>query len=298
MVELLHLPRLFATLGLILAIVESTASCQEGTPKFSARSVGQEEPDYQLPKGITYEYLRRVEPRPLRIHIARIDLEESGYSLGVHAMPDPDGKGPAETELASPLVHCEKGRFILGVNANAWSMIPDAQTGQKSDYVVGGYCDVVGLAAVDGDMISPGESSWSFWIDADGRPGIGPGTRAPDDLQLAISGFGKLVEDGKVSGKNKPLHPRTALGLSEDRKILTLVVVDGRSPFVSEGLSLRELAELTRELGCHNSLNLDGGGSTIMILRDKQGELRVVNRPSGWSGPRPIPIMLGVRVEK
>ena len=119
--------------------------------------------------------------------------------------------------------------------------------------------------------------------------------KAPTNVRLAISGFGKLVENGQVSGADKPIHPRTALGLSEDRRMLTCVVVDGRQLGYSEGMSLRELAELMRELDCHNAFNLDGGGSTVMMLRDAQGKACIANRPSGRTGPRPVPVFFGVK---
>ncbi len=76
--------------------------------------------------------------------------------------------------------------------------------------------------------------------------------------------------------------PRTAIGWQSDGTIL-LVVVDGRQPQWSIGMTLAELAELMRDFGCQEALNLDGGGSTTMVVRD-----RVVNRPSDATGERPV----------
>jgi exopolysaccharide biosynthesis protein len=50
-----------------------------------------------------------------------------------------------------------------------------------------------------------------------------------------------------------------------------------------------------RHENCWSAINLDGGGSSIMLLEDKDQELRTMNRPSGILGPRPVPVMLGVR---
>ena len=69
-------------------------------------------------------------------------------------------------------------------------------------------------------------------------------------------------------------HPRTAVGLSRDRSTLLLVVADGRREDVP-GLTLPELAALMVEAGACTALNLDGGGSSAIWLRD-----RIVNRPS------------------
>ena len=61
------------------------------------------------------------------------------------------------------------------------------------------------------------------------------------------------------------------------------VVVDGRQPGHSVGMSLPELTALSRRLGLVDALNLDGGGSTTMVVKGA-----VVNRPSDPLGPRPV----------
>ena len=72
-------------------------------------------------------------------------------------------------------------------------------------------------------------------------------------------------------------HNRTAVGIREDGTVL-LLVADGRHK-EAEGLSLTELQQILRWLGCRDALNLDGGGSTTMFVNigDYQG---VVNCPS------------------
>jgi exopolysaccharide biosynthesis protein len=75
-------------------------------------------------------------------------------------------------------------------------------------------------------------------------------------------------------------HPRTAAGVRADGKLL-FVTVDGRRPEESVGMSLPELTDLLLELGCVSAINLDGGGSTTMVIDGK-----VVNRPSGGSARR------------
>jgi exopolysaccharide biosynthesis protein len=69
-------------------------------------------------------------------------------------------------------------------------------------------------------------------------------------------------------------HPRTAVGLSKDRRRMLLVVADGRRESVP-GLTLPELAALLVEMGACTAVNLDGGGSSALWLRD-----RIVNQPS------------------
>ena len=77
-------------------------------------------------------------------------------------------------------------------------------------------------------------------------------------------------------------HPRTMFGL--DRAgYAWLVTVDGRQPDESDGMSLVELQRLARRIGLTDALNLDGGGSTTMVILGN-----VVNRPSDPTGARTV----------
>ena len=73
-------------------------------------------------------------------------------------------------------------------------------------------------------------------------------------------------------------HNRTAMGLKPDGTVVMLVV-DGRHRGESEGLSLPELTRIMRWLGCRDAVNLDGGGSSTMYIRDR-GSDGIVNNPS------------------
>lgn len=98
----------------------------------------------------------------------------------------------------------------------------------------------------------------------------------PGNVLLAVGGSGELVKGGQLvanDGPNAPRHPRTAIGYNDAQ--IMLVMVDGRQPGWSIGMTLPELACLMQELGCTDALNLDGGGSTTAWVRGK-----VVNRPS------------------
>jgi exopolysaccharide biosynthesis protein len=127
-----------------------------------------------------------------------------------------------------------------------------------------------GTAAADLAALEPGEEvsvAWSFaaW------PGI-----------LDTSGGNPtLVRNGRVLAGNvdgtTPFHrrnPRTGVGATADGRLL-LVTVDGRQPGHSVGMTLREFAELFVGLGAASAINLDGGGSTTMVL-----DGTVVNRVS------------------
>jgi exopolysaccharide biosynthesis protein len=78
------------------------------------------------------------------------------------------------------------------------------------------------------------------------------------------------------------LHPRTAIASLADGRAL-LLVVDGRQPAISVGMSLDQLARLLLEFGAVEGMNLDGGGSTVMVVQGK-----VVSHPSDPTGERPV----------
>lgn len=104
-----------------------------------------------------------------------------------------------------------------------------------------------------------------------------------DNVLHAVGAGPMLVKDGSVYLTTKTEEfgsdvaggraPRTALGVTRDGSIL-LVVVDGRQA-TSAGLTLLEMALFMQELGAVDALNLDGGGSSEMVIYDK-----VINRPS------------------
>jgi Phosphodiester glycosidase len=93
------------------------------------------------------------------------------------------------------------------------------------------------------------------------------------------------------------LNPRTAAGIARvgTSQRLLLAVIDGRQPGYSVGMTLRQTAELLQSLGAQRAINLDGGGSSAMIVRDHAtGALRVRNKPSDPTGERAVGNALAV----
>lgn len=119
-------------------------------------------------------------------------------------------------------------------------------------------------------------------------------TMTPDieGIKFAIGGGTLLVKDGQVvsnftqdvSGN----HPRTAVGITKDRKQLILVAVDGRHTSY-KGLNGANMAKLMIELGSYEAIMMDGGGSTTMVTRPL-GEFTptMVTTPSDGSERRVI----------
>ncbi len=107
-----------------------------------------------------------------------------------------------------------------------------------------------------------------------------------------VGGGPQLIRAGKIAITNaqekilpafvSDLHPRTAFAKLASGKLL-LVTVDGRQPERSIGMSLNMLTDLLLEFGAVEAINLDGGGSTTMVIHNK-----VVNSPSDQGGERPV----------
>lgn len=97
---------------------------------------------------------------------------------------------------------------------------------------------------------------------------------------------GQSVAAGEAGRYSESLfqqrHPRTAFGWRKDGT-LVLVAVDGRQPQTSVGMTIAELTQLMSELECTDAINLDGGGSTTMVIRNQ-----IVNKPSDPTGERPV----------
>jgi exopolysaccharide biosynthesis protein len=90
-------------------------------------------------------------------------------------------------------------------------------------------------------------------------------------------------EERKFSGKAINNHePRTAIGYTRDNKVIILVC-EGRSK-IAAGLTLIQLAQILKDLGCVEAVNLDGGGSSCMLINGKE-----TNTPSDKGIQRPVP---------
>lgn len=115
-------------------------------------------------------------------------------------------------------------------------------------------------------------------------------------MKTAIGGGPVLVMKGEKRITNKEeqmflngdadLHPRTAMGITRDNQLIILMV-EGRNPGIASGASLEDMAEIFLDLKCVEALNLDGGGSSCMLIN---GEETI--KVSDKTGQRPVPAVL------
>ena len=103
------------------------------------------------------------------------------------------------------------------------------------------------------------------------------------NLEQLIGGNTWLIQNGNVNPDNGDRHPRTAVGFNQDTTTFYMFLVDGRQPALSVGMTYKELGNYMKTWGVHNALNLDGGGSSTMVVRGN-----IVNSPSDPGGERSV----------
>lgn len=248
---------------------------------------------------VLYWHETRSVPRPLQLHVLRIDLQARPYEVVAAVADDPDGPGPAQAKLEEPVALATRKGLVAAVNANAFSSLPDANGKRDTNWFLGKPVTICGYAAEDGVERSPPQAGYvSVWIDGAGAGHSGMLQQSVAARQ-AVGGFSVILADGVVTdssaGNGAPLHPRTAAGVDATGRWLWIVEVDGRQSGYSEGMNTGELGVLMKELGCWNAANLDGGGSSVMLFSPAGGAgLKIMNRPSGGA-TRPVPVLLGIR---
>jgi len=122
-------------------------------------------------------------------------------------------------------------------------------------------------------------------------------------MQTAAGGGPVLLHNGAVHITNNEerkfvgkaindKHPRTAMGYTADGKLIILAV-QGRFPNTAEGATLTQEAQMLKDLGCVEALNLDGGGSSCLLVNGKP-----TIQPSDKEGQRPVPAVFIIGTKK
>ncbi|HNO99502.1 MAG TPA: phosphodiester glycosidase family protein [Ferruginibacter sp.] len=120
-------------------------------------------------------------------------------------------------------------------------------------------------------------------------------------MKTAIGGGPVLVQDGGVKITNNEelkfagkaigdKHPRTCIGYTNDGYLI-IMAIQGRFPGIAEGATLEQEARLLVGLGCVEALNLDGGGSSCLLINGKE-----TIQPSDKGGQRPVPAVFMISV--
>jgi len=254
-----------------------------------------------LYEGVTYQRVVRYFPNAMIAHIIKIDTKTKGMQFLIT---------PADSTSETPLNARTTSQFLdefgvqIAINGDGftpwWSRGP-------ADY----YPHVGDPVAPLGFTSSNGDDYWQGIELAEGqRPTLYISRRnafsfndKPNRVYNAISGDRMLLLQGQpVPDLNdKQLHPRTAIGLNRNGRYIYLIVVDGRQPFYSAGITFADLAQLLIDHGVYAAMSLDGGGSSTLVVEGENGEPVILNSPIDNYIPgreRPVANHIGVFVQK
>lgn len=121
------------------------------------------------------------------------------------------------------------------------------------------------------------------------KTAVGGGPVLLQNAEIKITNNEELKFSGKAIDDK---HPRTAMGYTRDHKLIILVI-EGRNPGIAEGATLTQEALLLKDLGCLEALNLDGGGSSCMLVNGKE-----TIKVSDATGLRPVPAVFLIKRRK
>ncbi|MBN8246767.1 MAG: phosphodiester glycosidase family protein [Verrucomicrobia bacterium] len=216
---------------------------------------------------------------PVRSRL-QVEWPEGGHSpMGLNQERGPDDM-VLFTEAAGPSTQTPRGRELI--------LIPEGSSPARPVRLAPGAQVTARVREVreQGDTpIAPGTWVLSLGPEAARKhpvPAVGSlltlSTATEPDLagsRTAIGGGPVLITQGRVQKIRAPegedsyvftsmqeQHPRSAVGWNDTH--LFLVLVDGRQPGLSVGMTLEELARTLRDLGCTEAMNLDGGGSATL----------------------------------
>ncbi|MEM9163608.1 MAG: phosphodiester glycosidase family protein, partial [Cyanobacteria bacterium P01_F01_bin.4] len=232
-------------------------------------------------QGITYQRAPQTTPRPHVIHTVAIDLQAPGIEALV--TPGAPGDDQRDVHAAKTSDFLETSGVQLAINANYFSQFSEDTPWRYSPHP-GDRVNAIGAAISNQQQYSTSQSQWpALCISSQQFAQIAQTGTCPADTAHAVAGKAILVSDGvaainqKAQAKDKP-YARVAVGLNADGTKLWLVVVDGKQPLYSEGLTEAELAEVFLNLGTDIALNLDGGGSTTLVIDTPAGP-KFLNAP-------------------
>jgi exopolysaccharide biosynthesis protein len=228
-------------------------------------------------------------------HVIVVDLQAPGISFLV-TPGDPSEALPLKAQTTSQFARASGVQIAINGDGFSpwWAKGPFNYFPHNGDRV-----SPSGYAMSEGVAYGP-ESGPTLYFGQDGQVSFTLGDITPYN---AISGNNMIVVNGQpVDGlDNTYAAPRTAIGLDESGNKLILFVADGRQLFYSEGATLAEMAQLMIYYGAVNAMNMDGGGSSTMVMRNALGIVQVINSPIQTGIPgreRPVGNHLGIFAQK
>lgn len=255
----------------------------------------------KLYEGVVYRRLVRLFPRPVIAHIVSVDTKAKGISFLV-TPPDSQGKAPLNARTTTHFL--QEFGVQIAINGDRFS---PWWSNNPADYYphTGDPTAPVGLSASNGQVYWDGENPGDIGVEPTlyiSRRNALSFNNRPNRIYSAISGERMLVVKGELASDldDSTVDPRTAIGINRNGRYLYIIVVDGRQPFYSEGVTFAELAELLKEQGAFMGMSMDGGGSSTLVVEGEEGLPQILNTPIDHLIPgreRPVGNHLGIFVK-
>lgn len=208
-------------------------------------------------------------PRPMQIRAVRVDCREPTIDFLVTPS---NGDEPMDCDARTPSEFLSEFKCQVAINGSVF--LPTAGRAREP-------LDVRGLSLSRGNLYSPPNQYDALLIGKDRMARIAKAPVVIGKAYNGLSGFRAILLDGRNIGTGEDLEPRSAVGISENQRYLILMTIDGRQTNYSEGATTAETAEWLGRLGAWNGLNLDGGGSTALVIEGPDGNPLLLNSPSG-----------------
>jgi exopolysaccharide biosynthesis protein/uncharacterized lipoprotein YddW (UPF0748 family) len=256
-------------------------------------------PTSALAQPVVVEELVRIWPAgPVRGFIATVDLTDPSVEIVVTGASTTPG---VEANLTRTDTFRSSTGSRLAINANFFSTL-SATT-----------ADPVGLVVSNGLVVSPvrtfnavADPAIAFDVNRvptigsiastvgvfDAVAGVGASTTDSDPGTLLITDGVNTGSTARVTPSTR--EPRTAIAINSDGTRLYLIVVDGRQPDWSVGVTLPELADLLLTKNAWRAINLDGGGSSAFVWQTDSGTV-LANKPSDGAF-RAVATNLGIKI--
>ncbi|MEO8385272.1 MAG: phosphodiester glycosidase family protein [Betaproteobacteria bacterium] len=253
-------------------------------------------------------------PGPVAGVLVKVNLADPRVRVAVALADDrdPDGAGPCVGQLDTTSQVARKHNFDITINASFFAAPTVREiAGQKVHYFVGNCAWPEGWHYSKGKLYGEPKTARfraTMVVHRDKTVTLVDALDVlPTDTQFAVSGSAMMLKNGMVTppANDELRHPRSAVGLSADARTLYLIAVDGRQEPHSRGVTLTELANVLIQFGARNAINLDGGGSTSLVIKDPaSGAFTIANQPSDTSVlklplrvERPVVDVVGISID-
>lgn len=226
----------------------------------------------EIVPGLTYE---RLIIDDAVAHLLRFDVADECLQL-ITTEVRPDGSVDAQQATS----WAREQNAVAAINSNYFFPYAAGVPWGDPTPIEGGEVNILGTVKQPGQAPVSADSEYGrvrhrLWVDTQGVPRIG--LELHPDADIAVTGRELILEQSRAVGNVSEDYARTVVGIAEDTTLMWWLVVDGKRPGYSEGVTFDEAAEFLASVGATDAVAMDGGGSTAMVANDGSG-VRMLNQ--------------------